>query len=540
MKRWLASVLLALSGLVLWASGQAGSAPQITLLDFPKEIKADGTPVSGFIFFKDPDGDVVRAEFLVVQATDFQPFSLDLKVKGAKEGVIEFQISTKTPQRVVLRAVLVDEAGNRSAPWEFAFEAVGPAILRVSPTSLSFSSEVGRNPASQTVQITNAGTGTLNWNATADQPWINLNPASGTAPSTITVSLNAVSLAAGSYSGRITISAPEAQGSPTIVIVTLSLGAAGGQYTVCPTGCPFSSIRAAVEAARAGETITIGPGTYPENLMITKTLTLRGAGQDQTVLKGVDPGKPVIRVESPQSIEITIHNLTVTGARMFNSSRDCAVAAPQWLCPDGIQLWGNVKATITSVQSSSNRNSGVTAAKNAQVTIQTSTFSDNEGDGLHLVDSARATVQDTQVFGNNDDGVQVSEDAVLEIKNSVIRDNRGNLPGKFSEGLYITGTAQVTAQGITITGNGDDGIDIGDSARLDMRDSIVQSNNDSGIVVRDRVRVTIAQSRILTNRGWGIIAELKKCGYDKDSFTGQVILRDNEITRNQKGQVCLP
>jgi len=193
------------------------------LLDFPKEIKADGTPVSGFIFFKDPDGDVVRAEFLVVQATDFQPFSLDLKVKGAKEGVIEFQISTKTPQRVVLRAVLVDEAGNRSAPWEFAFEAVGPAILRVSPTSLSFSSEVGRNPASQTVQITNAGSGTLSWSASADQPWIGLSPTSGTAPSTVTVSVTAIGMAAGSYSGQITISAPGAQGSPVTVFVILSL-----------------------------------------------------------------------------------------------------------------------------------------------------------------------------------------------------------------------------------------------------------------------------------------------------------------------------
>jgi hypothetical protein len=240
MKRWLASVLLALSGLVLWASGQAGSAPQITLLDFPKEIKADGTPVSGFIFFKDPDGDVVRAEFLVVQATDFQPFSLDLKVKGAKEGVIEFQISTKTPQRVVLRAVLVDEAGNRSAPWEFAFEAVGPAILRVSPTNLSFSSEEGRDPPSQMVQVTNVGGGTLIWSASADQPWIKVSPSSGATPSTVAVSVSVTGLTAGSYSGRITITAPGAQ--PVIVVVTLTLTPRPSPSTKNPDTYIYGSI----------------------------------------------------------------------------------------------------------------------------------------------------------------------------------------------------------------------------------------------------------------------------------------------------------
>lgn len=205
------------------------NAPQITLLDFPREIKADGNPVSGFIFFKDPDGDVMRAEFTVVQAIDFQPFGLELQVKGVKEGVIEFRISTKTPQRVVLRAVLVDEAGNRSAPWEFSFEAIDPAragaILQVSPTSLSFSSEVGRTPPSQIIQIINAGRGVLTWSATADQSWIILTPSSGTAPSTVTVSVNVAGLGAGSYSGQITVTALGAQGSPAMVTAILTVKA---------------------------------------------------------------------------------------------------------------------------------------------------------------------------------------------------------------------------------------------------------------------------------------------------------------------------
>jgi hypothetical protein len=247
----IASGLLLSFSVLFWAVAQPSTAPQITFLDFPKEIKADGNPVSGFIGFKDPDKDIVRADFIVVQATDFQPFSYDPKVKGVQEGAFEFQISTKTPQRVVLRAVLVDEAGNKSAPWEFSFEAIRPGqlpppqnpMLQVIPTTLSFIGEVGRNLPSQTIQITSAGSGTLNWSASADQSWISLSPSSGTTPSTLTVSVNAALLAAGSYQGRITISALGAQGSPATVFVSLTLIEGSAQSAILYVSPSFLSFQ---------------------------------------------------------------------------------------------------------------------------------------------------------------------------------------------------------------------------------------------------------------------------------------------------------
>lgn len=228
MKRFFVSALLAwlaVSAAISTSLVSQGSSPEIVFIDFPKQIQADGSKASGFVGFKDDDGDLSRAEFSVVQAKDFQPFSLDLKhLKGAKEGVFEFQITTTTPQQVTLRVILIDEVGNRSQPKEFSFEAVGTgAILQVIPISLSFSSEAGQNPPAQTLQIANAGTGAMSWDANADQPWIALNPTNGTAPSTLTVSINTTGLAVGNYVGRITIRALGAQNSPAIVIVSLAL-----------------------------------------------------------------------------------------------------------------------------------------------------------------------------------------------------------------------------------------------------------------------------------------------------------------------------
>nr|BAL58742.1 hypothetical protein HGMM_OP2C290 [Candidatus Acetothermum autotrophicum] len=227
MKRFFISALLVWLGVSLASTAlvSQGSPPEIVFIDFPKQIQADGTKVPGFVGFKDPDGNLARADFSIVQAKDLQPFTVDLKhLKGVKEGVFEFQIATQTPQQATLRVILVDEAGNRSQPTEFSFEAVGAgAILQVSPTSLSFNSEIGRIPPTQTLQITNAGIGTMSWDASADQPWISLNPMSGIAPSTVVVSANTAGLAVGSYSGRITIRASGAQNSPAVVIVSLIL-----------------------------------------------------------------------------------------------------------------------------------------------------------------------------------------------------------------------------------------------------------------------------------------------------------------------------
>jgi hypothetical protein len=53
--------------------------------------------------------------------------------------------------------------------------------------------------------------------------------------------------------------------------------------TVCGTGCSYTSIQTAINAASPGATITIGPGSYQENLVVDKPLTLMGSGNTTVV-----------------------------------------------------------------------------------------------------------------------------------------------------------------------------------------------------------------------------------------------------------------
>ncbi|MGH9847153.1 MAG: BACON domain-containing protein, partial [Blastocatellia bacterium] len=119
---------------------------------------------------------------------------------------------------------------------------VASPTIGVSPSSLSFTATAGgANPANQVINISNTGGGTLNWTATDNASWLSTGPASGTAPSALTASVNMAGLAAGTYNGAITISATGATNTPVNVPVTLTVTAAGGAELITNGGFEGSS-----------------------------------------------------------------------------------------------------------------------------------------------------------------------------------------------------------------------------------------------------------------------------------------------------------
>ena len=99
-------------------------------------------------------------------------------------------------------------------------------MLSVTPGSLAFTGQADdANPASQAMSVTNAGGGTLSWSASDNATWLSATPASGAAPSTVSVSVDLSGLAAGTYSGTVTITSTGATGSPMSIPVTLTVTA---------------------------------------------------------------------------------------------------------------------------------------------------------------------------------------------------------------------------------------------------------------------------------------------------------------------------
>src|SRR6185436_2875050 len=104
-----------------------------------------------------------------------------------------------------------------------------PVIAR-NPASISFSAiQNGANPSSQTVTVTNSGSGTLSWTAASSVPWLTINggaAASGTNTGSFAVGVNSSGLSVGNYAGTVTIAAMGATNTPQSTTVTLSVTAA--------------------------------------------------------------------------------------------------------------------------------------------------------------------------------------------------------------------------------------------------------------------------------------------------------------------------
>lgn len=126
-----------------------------------------------------------------------------------------------------------DEGAPMIVPVTLTVAAVGTTYFDDMPGQMSFSLATGaaNNPPAQPIQIRNGGQGTLNWTlvtSTADGgSWLNASTTSGTAPSTVSVSISKSQLpnagnVAGTFIGQLVFQTP---GSVVTVPVSVSVGA---------------------------------------------------------------------------------------------------------------------------------------------------------------------------------------------------------------------------------------------------------------------------------------------------------------------------
>jgi hypothetical protein len=104
------------------------------------------------------------------------------------------------------------------------------ALIGISPATLTFDGpQGGANPASQGVQLSNSGGGTLTWTAAPSAAWLSVTPSSGSLGAgrsqTLTISVNTASLAGGTYMASVTVTAAGVSNSPQSVAVTLNVNA---------------------------------------------------------------------------------------------------------------------------------------------------------------------------------------------------------------------------------------------------------------------------------------------------------------------------
>jgi hypothetical protein len=99
--------------------------------------------------------------------------------------------------------------------------------------------------------------------------------------------------------------------------VGMSLGAqAATTWTVCASGCDYTSIKAAIAAPTTldGDTLAIAPGTYTEaGIVVNKSLTLQGESAATTLVQAAaTKGSASDRVfVIPSGVTVTLQELTI-------------------------------------------------------------------------------------------------------------------------------------------------------------------------------------------------------------------------------------
>jgi hypothetical protein len=114
------------------------------------------------------------------------------------------------------------------------------------------------------------------------------------------------------------------------VTVVPGVARAATIHTVCASGCEFTSVHAAVSASSARDAIEVMPGTYPEQVVVDKPLSIFGA-----------PGQPRPVIEYDGTLDATV-TIAATGAGARLSELDIRGIGQNTF---GLQANGAVTAT---------------------------------------------------------------------------------------------------------------------------------------------------------------------------------------------------
>jgi hypothetical protein len=286
-------------------------------------------------------------------------------------------------------------------------------------------------------------------------------------------------------------------GLPFRTILALVLGSlfVGATYaptwTVCSSGCDYTSIQNAVDGASEGDTIELGPETFHEHVTVSnRSLTIRGAGPESTVVDGGGSGTIFYRgmLGGPYALaDMTIRNGT-TGVGAGQIQMDNCIIRDN--ADAGVSLRG-AGGTINNSVITGNSGGGVRfideTTNGGSLTISGGIISNNSTDGsgggvlasIGRYSGPELLIDSTLIVGNlagyEGGGVYCGLCAAV-ISNSTVTGNTAAHSVRAGGGIFAV-TTGLTIIESTITENEGGGIGVGRPWETVLKGSIVAGNS---------------------------------------------------------------
>jgi hypothetical protein len=109
----------------------------------------------------------------------------------------------------------------------------------------------GTIPGTQTVTVSNTGSGTLNWYIASNSDWLSCSPDSGMNTGLLTVTADPTGLGPGNYNGTLTVTAPNASNSPRAISSNLIVKLPGAKEY------PFGSFDTPIDGSTVTSSIPV-------------------------------------------------------------------------------------------------------------------------------------------------------------------------------------------------------------------------------------------------------------------------------------------
>ncbi|MER8071303.1 right-handed parallel beta-helix repeat-containing protein [Streptomyces sp. NPDC094034] len=232
----------------------------------------------------------------------------------------------------------------------------------------------------------------------------------------------------------------------------------------------YASLAAALEAAGDGDVLTIAPGTYRENLIVTRAVTLRGQeGSLGSVRLAPADGVPLtVRASA------TVQDLHVEGQD---------AAAPALLVEDGTPELSDLRIVTRSA-------AGLEVRGAARPTVRRCTVDNPAGVGIGVLDGAGGVFEDCEIVAAGQSGVSVRGGAHPRLERCRVHHASGS-------GLSVTGEGSgLEAVGCEVYEIKGTGVQIASRGAAHLTDSSVHRTSADGITLDTDAVLTLSDCDI--------------------------------------------